>query len=105
MAVTNAVDLEGEGEALSGLIEARSAAEGVEPKPEPERLEAAEAVLGAWPVPVSFGWDCASFHSPTAFCATWAHEQIPRGGPWMFSTEISDLLRSVPQFVRHRQPP
>ena len=93
VAVFNAADLEGE--ALAGLIEARKAAEGVEPKPEPERLEAAEAVLGAWPVPVSFGGDraCylpaidriqlperASFHSPAAFCATWAHEQIHSTG-------------------------
>jgi antirestriction protein ArdC len=93
VAVFNAADLEGE--ALSGLIEARQEAEGVEAKPEPERLEAAEAVLGAWPVPVSFGGDraCylpaidhiqlpdrASFHSPAAFCATWAHEQIHSTG-------------------------
>ncbi len=91
--VINAADLEGE--ALTGLIEARQAAEGVEAKPEPERLEAAETVLGAWPVPVSFGGDraCylpaidriqlpdrASFHSPAAFCATWAHEQIHSTG-------------------------
>ncbi len=53
VAVFNAADLEGE--ALTGLVEARQAAEGVELKLEPERLEAAEAVLGAWPVPVSFG--------------------------------------------------
>jgi antirestriction protein ArdC len=93
VAVFNAADLEGE--ALAGLIEARQAAEGVEARPEPERLEAAEAVLGAWPVPVSFGGDraCylpgidriqlpdrASFHSPAAFCATWAHEQIHSTG-------------------------
>jgi antirestriction protein ArdC len=93
VAVFNAADLEGP--ALAGLIEARQAAEGVEAKPEPERLEAAEAVLGAWPVPVSFGGDraCylpaidriqlpdrASFHSPAAFCATWAHEQIHSTG-------------------------
>jgi antirestriction protein ArdC len=93
VAVFNAADLEGE--ALTGLVEARKAAEGDEPKPEPERLEAAEAVLGAWPVPVSFGGDraCylpgidriqlpdrASFHSPAVFCATWAHEQIHSTG-------------------------
>jgi antirestriction protein ArdC len=93
VAVFNAADLEGE--ALPGLIEARKAAEGVEAKPEPQRLEAAEAVLAAWPVPVSFGGDraCylpgidriqlpdrASFHSPAAFCATWAHEQIHSTG-------------------------
>jgi antirestriction protein ArdC len=91
--VFNAADLEGE--ALAALIEARKAAVGVEAKPEPERLEAAEAVLAAWPVPVSFGGDraCylpgidriqlpdrASFHSPAAFCATWAHEQIHSTG-------------------------
>jgi antirestriction protein ArdC len=93
VAVFNAADLEGE--ALPGLIEARKLAEGVEPRPEPQRLEAAEAVLGAWPVPVSFGGDRAcylpaidriqlpdrsSFHSPAAFCATWAHEQIHSTG-------------------------
>ncbi len=93
VAVFNTADLEGA--ALPGFIEARKAAEGVEPKPEPERLEAAEAVLGAWPVPVSFGGDraCylpaidriqlpdrASFHSPAAFCATWAHEAVHSTG-------------------------
>ncbi|MCT0199303.1 DUF1738 domain-containing protein [Synechococcus sp. CS-1325] len=93
VAVFNAADLEGE--ALSGLIEARKLAEGIEPKPEPERLEAADAVMGAWPVSVSFGGDraCylpaidriqlpdrASFHSPAAFCATWAHEAVHSTG-------------------------
>jgi antirestriction protein ArdC len=53
VAVFNAADLEGP--SLAGLVEARKIAEGVEPKPEPQRLEAAEAVLGAWPVPVIFG--------------------------------------------------
>ncbi len=93
MAVFNAADLEGD--SLAGLIEARKAAEDVQRKPEPGRLEAAEAVLGAWRVPVSFGgdracylpaidWiqlpDRASFHSAAAFCATWAHEQIHSTG-------------------------
>lgn len=93
VAVCNAADLEGP--ALPGLVEARKTAEGVEPKPEPQRLGAAEAVLDAWPVPVSFGGDraCylpgidriqmpdrASFHSAAAFCATWAHEQIHSTG-------------------------
>ncbi len=93
VAVFNAADLEGE--ALPSLIEARKAAEGLAPRPEPERLDAAEAVLAAWLVPVSF-WgdracylpaidriqlpDRASFHSPAAFCATWAHEQIHSTG-------------------------
>ena len=43
--VFNAADLEGE--ALPALIEARKAAEGVERRPEPERLEAAEAAVRA----------------------------------------------------------
>lgn len=43
-------------------------------------MEAALAVLGAWPVPVSLGGDRASFHSPGVFCATWAHEQIHSTG-------------------------
>jgi antirestriction protein ArdC len=93
VAVFNAAYLEGE--ALPPLIEGRKAAEGVESRPEAERLEAAEAVLEAWPVPVSFGGDRAfylpgidriqlpdraSFFSPAAFCATWAHEQVHSTG-------------------------
>ena len=93
VAMFNGADLEGP--ALTALIEGRKAAEGFELKPEPERLAAAEAVLAAWPVLVSFGGDrvCylpgidriqrpdrASFHSPELFCATWAHEQIHSTG-------------------------
>ncbi len=93
VAIFNAANLEGP--ALAGLIEARKLADGVEPKPEPERLEAAEAVLSAWPVPVSYGGDRAfylpqldhiqlpersSFRSPAAFYATWAHEQVHSTG-------------------------
>jgi len=52
-------------------------------------------VLSAWPVPVSFGGDRAfylpqldriqlpdrsSFHCPSAFYATWAHEQVHSTG-------------------------
>ncbi len=52
-------------------------------------------MLSAWPVPVSFGGDRAfylpqldriqlperaSFHSPGAFYATWAHEQVHSTG-------------------------
>jgi antirestriction protein ArdC len=59
VAVFNAADLEGE--ALPGLVEACKAAEGVDLKPEPKRLEEAEAVLGSWPVPVSFGGDRACY--------------------------------------------
>lgn len=64
-------------------------------RPEPERLAAAEAVLSAWPVPVSYGGDRAfylpqldriqlpdrsRFHCPGAFYATWAHEQVHSTG-------------------------
>ena len=74
------------GSARAGSLQAR---------PEPERLSAAEAVLSAWPGPVSFGGDRAfylpqldriqlperaSFHSPGAFYATWAHEQVQSTG-------------------------
>jgi len=91
--VFNAADLEGPG--LAELIAARQEAAGQQARPEPERLAAAEAVLSAWPVPVSFGGDRAfylpqldriqlpdqsSFHSPGAFYATWAHEQVHSTG-------------------------
>jgi antirestriction protein ArdC len=85
--VFNAADLEGE--ALEELIQKRRQDEGVSKRPEPERLEAAEAVLSSWPVPVSFRGDRAcclpvpdrsSFHSVPAFYATWAHEAIHSSG-------------------------
>ena len=91
--VFNAADLEGPG--LAELIAARQEAAGQQARPEPERLAAAEAVLSAWPVPVSFGGDRAfylpqldriqlpersSFQSPAAFYATWAHEQVHSTG-------------------------
>ena len=91
--VFNAADLEGEG--LEGFIAARKLAEGEDVKPEPERLEAAEAVLSDWEVPVARGGDKAcyapgsdriilpergSFHSPSAHYATWAHEAVHSTG-------------------------
>ncbi len=91
--VFNAGDLEGPG--LADLIAARQEAAGQQARPEPERLAAAEAVLSAWPVPVSYGGDRAfylpqfdriqlperaSFLSPAAFYATWAHEQVHSTG-------------------------
>jgi antirestriction protein ArdC len=91
--VFNASDLEGPG--LNELIAARQEAAGLQARPEPERLAAAEAVLSAWPVPVSYGGDRAfylpqldriqlpdraSFDSPAAFYATWAHEQVHSTG-------------------------
>ena len=93
VAVFNASDLEGPG--LVELIEARQEAAGLQARPEPERLAAAEAVLSAWSVPVSFGGDRAfylpqldriqlpdrsSFQSAAAFYATWAHEQVHSTG-------------------------
>lgn len=64
-------------------------------KPEPERLAGAEAVLGAWPVPTTWGGDRA-FYRPSAdqismpsraqfataegLYATWAHEQAHSTG-------------------------
>lgn len=93
VALFNAADLEGK--ALEGLIQKRRQAEGVQLRPQPERLAAAEAVLSAWPVPVSFAGDRAcylpgpdriqlpdrsAFHSAGALYATWAHEVIHSTG-------------------------
>ena len=93
IALFNASDLEGP--ALAGLIQARRQAAGIRRRPEPERLAAAEAVLSAWPVPVSHGGDQACyvpaidrirlpdrscFHSAPALYATWAHEAIHSTG-------------------------
>jgi antirestriction protein ArdC len=89
--VFNAADLEGE-----GLAEAIAAAIGTpEQRQEPEILQQAEAVLGAWCVPVTYGGNSA-FYSPMAdritlpprhqflsgpgFYATWAHEAVHSTG-------------------------
>ncbi len=98
----NAADLVGPG--LEELIERRRFSEGLERRSEPERLAAAEAVLGAWPVPVSQGGDRAcywpeadriqlpdrcAFHSAAAFYATWAHEGIhSTGHPQRLSRDL-----------------
>jgi antirestriction protein ArdC len=93
VAVFNAADLEGE--ALPALIAARRQAARLTDRPEPQRLEEAEAVLRAWPVPVRHGgqraWyhpgldriqlpDREAFHSAAALYATWAHEAIHSTG-------------------------
>ncbi len=93
VAVFNAADLVGEG--LEGLLQKRRHAEGVNQRPEPERLAAAETVLSRWPVPVGFGGgracylplpdriqlpDRCDFHSAAALYATWAHEAIHSSG-------------------------
>jgi antirestriction protein ArdC len=88
-----AIDLEGD--ALAGWVAQRQAEAAGGERSEPERLAAAEALLGAWPVPVSFGGEraCyltqidriqlperAAFHSAAGFYATWAHEVIHSTG-------------------------
>lgn len=89
--VFNVADLQGE-----GLQEAIAAALGqVDLKPEPERLAAAEAVLGAWPVPTTWAGDRAfynngrdqitmparaQFETAEGLYATWAHEQAHSTG-------------------------
>jgi hypothetical protein len=89
--VFNAADLQGE-----GLEEAIQEALGlVVIKPEAERIEQAEKVLGAWHVKTTFGGGKAcyspavdricmpervSFTSAEAFYATWAHEQVHSTG-------------------------
>ena len=93
VAVFNAADLEGE--SLAPLLAARQQAAGQARRPESQRLEAAEAVLRAWPVPVRHGGDRAcylpsldrivlpdrdAFHSSASLLATWAHEAIHSTG-------------------------
>jgi antirestriction protein ArdC len=96
--VFNAADLEGEAGAkdrLWRLIEQRRAMALQQQRPEVERLAAAAAILGHWPVPVSHGGDQAcylpqsdrillphrqAFHSDTALYATWAHEALHSTG-------------------------
>jgi antirestriction protein ArdC len=89
--VFNVAELQGE-----GLEEAIAAALGsVVVTPEPERLGAAEAVLGAWPVPTAWAGDRAcyspagdrismparqQFASAAGLYATWAHEQVHSTG-------------------------
>jgi antirestriction protein ArdC len=93
MALFNAADLQGQ--ALEALIQKRRRADGAVQRPELERLEAADAVLSSWPVPVCFGGDRAcylpvpdriqlpdrsAFHSTGSLYATWAHEVIHSTG-------------------------
>ncbi|MFM7265085.1 MAG: ArdC family protein [Cyanobium sp.] len=103
VAVFNAADLEGP--ALPELIAVRRAAAGRVCRSEPERLAAAEAALGAWPVPVRHGGERAfyqlqadrihlperaAFHSSASFYATWAHEAIhSTGHPSRLARDLS----------------
>ena len=91
--VFNAADLDGPG--LGDLIAQRQREAGLLARPEPERLAAAESLLGAWPVPVSYGGERAcylphldriqlperqAFLTAAGFYATWAHEVIHSTG-------------------------
>jgi antirestriction protein ArdC len=103
VAVFNAADLEGD--ALPALVETRRAAAVALARSEPERLAAAEAVLGAWPVPVEFAGDIAcyhpacdriqlpertAFHDASGLYATWAHEAIhSTGHPSRLARDLS----------------
>lgn len=95
--VFNVADLVGGTEEAQQQLEARIAAAvgSVVVKPEPERHERAEAVLGAWPVPTTWAGDRACY-SPAAdqitmptraqfataegLYSTWAHEQAHSTG-------------------------
>jgi antirestriction protein ArdC len=95
--VFNVADLVGSTEEAQQALEARIAGAlgSVVIRPEPERLAAAEAVLGAWPVPTTWAGDRAFYNSGadriTMPCraqfataeglyATWAHEQAHSTG-------------------------
>jgi antirestriction protein ArdC len=108
LALFNAADLQGE--TLPALLQARRLAEGAHIRPEPQRLAAAETVLGAWPVPVAFGGDRAcylpspdrillpersAFHRPAGLYATWAHEAIhSTGHPSRLARDLSGGMGS-----------
>lgn len=97
VAVFNVADLTGHDEESAETL-AAAIAEAVgqgEQRPAPARLEAAETVLEAWPVPTSWGGaracyspdaDRISMPAPEAFttreamAATWAHEQAHSTG-------------------------
>lgn len=91
--VFNAADLVGD--ALPALLQQRQHKAQVARRSEPERMAAAEAVLGSWPVPVEHGGAHAcylpacdrivlpprcAFHSAAAYYATWAHEVVHSSG-------------------------
>jgi antirestriction protein ArdC len=95
--VFNVADLVGGDEASQAALEAAiAAAQGaVITRPEPERHQAAETVLSAWPVPVSWGGDRAfyspagdrialpdrkAFRSAEGLYGTWSHEQVHSTG-------------------------
>lgn len=96
-AVFNAADLVGADEAAEAALQARirEAVGQGDQRPAAARLEAAEAVLEAWPVPTSWGGaracyspaldqirmpEAEAFTSREAFATTWAHEQAHSTG-------------------------
>jgi len=108
--VFNALDLQGEG--LEALLASRRRAGRQGARPEPERLEAAEAVLARWSVPVAHGGDHAAylphadritmplrqdFHTASAYAATLAHECIhSTGHPSRLARDLSGSFGSDP---------
>ena len=95
--VFNVQDLKGGDEASQAALDARiaEALGAVTVRPEPERLAAAEAALGAWQVPTVWCGDRAyyspaadqitmptrgQFETPEGLYATWAHEQAHSTG-------------------------
>lgn len=105
--VFNLSDLEGD-----GLTDAIDSAMGeVAVRPEPERLEAAEAVLKEWEVQPSFGGSRAfyqpstdsiclpapeRFETTAAFVATWSHEVIhSTGHKTRLSRDLSGRMGSA----------
>ena len=89
------------------------------PRPLPERLAAAEQQLSNWPVPLHTSGDRAcyipscdqihlppqtAFHTPEAFLATWAHEQIhSTGHPNRLNREGVRLEPSIDRHVYARE--
>jgi antirestriction protein ArdC len=108
--VFNAIDLQGEG--LEALLASRRRTGRQGARPEPERLEAAEAVLARWSVPVVHGGDHAAylphadqitmplrqdFHTASAYAATLAHECIhSTGHPSRLARDLSGSFGSDP---------
>lgn len=105
--VFNFADLEGDG--LTGAIDAAMGE--VPPRPEVERLEAAEAVLRGWEVQPSIGGSRAfympstdsiclpspeRFETAAAFVATWSHEAIhSTGHKSRLARDLSGLMGSA----------
>jgi len=102
---------------IAAAIEAALAE--AQPRPLPERLAAAEQQLSNWPVPLHTSGDRAcyiprsdqihlpprsAFHTPEAFLATWAHEQIhSTGHPDRLNREGVRLEPNIDRHVYARE--